>query len=252
MLSVFEGLFLPFLGTALGAGCVFFMKEGLSEHLQKALAGISAGVMTAASFFSLLMPSLTLAEGLGSFSFVPAAVGFLIGMLFLLLCEHRFPLPDAPEEKKEKRSMLMLAVTIHNLPEGMAVGVSVAALLFGVDGVTGTAVSALALGIAIQNFPEGAIISLPAHAKGVGKGKSFLLGVLSGVVEPIGAGIVILASGLLVPLLPYLLSFAAGAMFYAVIEELIPEMRGTKNGATGTCSFAFGFVLMMILDVVFG
>lgn len=259
MTEVMQGILIPFLGTSLGAACVFPMKRSLHSSVQRALTGFAAGVMTAASVWSLLIPAIEQSEFLGKLSFLPAAVGFLIGMTFLLLLDHIIPhlhmnseQAEGPKSHLQKSTMLVLAVTLHNIPEGMAVGVVYAGLLYGNADITATGALALSIGIAIQNFPEGAIISMPLQAEGVKKPRAFLYGVLSGIAEPIGALLTILAAGLVVPLLPYLLSFAAGAMIYVVVEELIPEMSIGKHSNIGTISFALGFVAMMILDVALG
>ena len=253
------GLLSPFLGTSLGAACVFFMKKNLGITVQRALTGFAAGVMVAASVWSLLIPALEQSEGMGKFSFVPAAVGFWIGILFLLLLDHVIPhlhrftnTPEGPKSSLRRTTMLVLAVTLHNIPEGMAVGVVYAGYLAGNMGISAMGALALALGIAIQNFPEGAIISMPLRSEGVGKGKAFWLGVLSGAVEPLGALLTIMAAELIVPGLPYFLSFAAGAMIYVVVEELIPEMSQGEHSDVGTIFFAVGFTVMMILDVALG
>jgi ZIP family zinc transporter len=260
MLSdVIWGLSLPLLGTTLGAGCVFFMKKELGRPLERGLQGFAAGVMTAASVWSLLLPALELSSDIGRLSFLPAFVGFWAGILFLLLLDK--PIPhlhldraeaEGPRGQLSRTTMLVLAVTIHNIPEGMAVGVVYAGYLSGSGGITALGALALALGIAIQNFPEGAIISMPLKAEGMGKRRAFFYGFLSGVVEPIGAALTILATGLVVPLLPYLLSFAAGAMLYVVVEELIPEMSAGRHSNIGTVFFAAGFAVMMALDVALG
>ena len=255
---IFRGVMIPFLGTGLGAAMVFFLKKQISEGLQKILTGFAAGVMVAASFWSLLQPALESSEDMGRLSFVPAVVGFLIGIGFLLLLDeitphmHMDQQVEGPRSKLKRTTKLILAVTLHNIPEGMAVGVVYAGWRAGESGVSQTAALALALGIAIQNFPEGAIVSMPLLAEGMPKGKTFLYGVLSGVVEPIAAVITILAASAVVPILPYLLAFAAGAMMYVVVEELIPEMSEGRHSNSGTISFALGFVLMMILDVALG
>ena len=255
---IFRGVMIPFLGTGLGAAMVFFLKKQISEGLQKILTGFAAGVMVAASFWSLLQPALESSEDMGRLSFVPAVVGFLIGIGFLLLLDeitphmHMDQQVEGPRSKLKRTTKLILAVTLHNIPEGMAVGVVYAGWRAGEAGVSQTAALALALGIAIQNFPEGAIVSMPLLAEGMPKGKTFLYGVLSGVVEPIAAVITILAASAVVPILPYLLAFAAGAMMYVVVEELIPEMSEGRHSNSGTISFALGFVLMMILDVALG
>ena len=252
-------LLIPLLGTVLGAACVFFMKKGMSDPLQRSLSGFAAGVMTAASVWSLLIPALEQSEYLGKWSFVPAAVGFWAGVLFLLLLDRIIPhlhinedKAEGPKSKLHKTTMLVLAVTLHNIPEGMAVGVVYAGFFSGNSGITAASVLALSLGIAIQNFPEGAIISMPLRAEGVSKSGAFLRGAASGIVEPIGALITIAAAGIVIPVLPYLLSLAAGAMLYVVVEELIPEMSSGEHSNLGTVFFAVGFCLMMILDVALG
>lgn len=257
-INVFYGILIPFLGTSAGAACVFFMKKNLNEQIQRALTGFAAGVMVAASIWSLLIPAIE-QSGLGKFSFVPAAVGFWIGVLFLLLLDHMIPhlhqnsdKAEGPKSRLQRTTMLVLAVTLHNIPEGMAVGVVYAGYLTGHAQITIMGAMALSIGIAIQNFPEGAIISMPLRSEGMGKTKAFAGGVLSGIVEPVGAVLTILAAGLIVPALPYLLSFAAGAMLYVVVEELIPEMSAGEHSNIGTLFFAIGFSLMMILDVALG
>lgn len=248
---------IPFLGTSLGAGCVFLLKKEIGDRLQKALLGFAAGVMVAASVWSLLIPAMEQSEPLGRLAFLPAALGLLLGMGFLLLLDQIIPhqhldspCPEGTPCKAQKSTMLMLAVTLHNIPEGMAVGVVLAGL--GTEGGLSTAAAyALALGIAIQNFPEGAVISMPMK-EALGKKKAFLYGVLSGVVEPVAAIITLLLSQLVVPVLPYLLSFAAGSMLYVVVEELIPESAAGKHSNVGTIAFALGFTVMMILDVALG
>lgn len=257
--QIIRGLLLPFLGTSLGAACVFFMHGKLHVLLQRALTGFAAGVMTAASVWSLLIPAIEQSEGLGRLSFLPAVVGFLIGILFLLLLDRLIPHlhmnsseAEGPKSSLSKTTMLVLAVTLHNLPEGMAVGVVYAGLLYGSAEITAAGALALSLGIAIQNFPEGAIISMPLKAEGVRKSRAFFYGVLSGAAEPLGAALTIFAAGMLVPAMPYLLSFAAGAMLYVVVEELIPEMSAGEHSNVGTILFAVGFAVMMILDVALG
>ena len=257
-LAVFLGIMIPFLGTCLGAAMVFLLKSQMSERIQKLLTGFAAGVMVAASFWSLLQPALESSEGMGKLSFLPAAVGFLLGIGFLLLLDEITPhmhmdnQSEGPRSKLKRTTKLILAVTLHNIPEGMAVGVVYAGWASGQVGVSQTAALALALGIAIQNFPEGAIVSMPLRAEGMPKGKTFLYGALSGFVEPIASIVTILAAGLVVPILPYMLAFAAGAMMYVVVEELIPEMSEGKHSNVGTVAFALGFVLMMVLDVALG
>ena len=237
---------------------VFFLKNQISENVQKILTGFAAGVMVAASFWSLLQPALESSEGMGKLSFAPAAVGFLVGIGFLLLLDEVTPhmhmdnQDEGPKNNLNRTTKLILAVTLHNIPEGMAVGVVYAGWLAGGTGVSQAAALALALGIAIQNFPEGAIVSMPLRAEGMPKGRTFLYGVLSGAVEPIASLITILAASAVVPVLPYFLAFAAGAMMYVVVEELIPEMSEGKHSNWGTVAFAVGFVLMMILDVALG
>lgn len=257
--EVFRGIMIPFVGTSLGAACVFFMKEKMSTMLQKIMTGFAAGVMVAASIWSLLIPALEQAENMGTWSFVPAVVGFWIGVLFLLLLDHAIPHlhmnsseAEGPKSNLKKTTKLVLAVTLHNIPEGMAVGVVYAGWQAGNTHISMMGALALSLGIAIQNFPEGAIISMPLRTEGMKKSRAFLYGMLSGIVEPLGAILTIAAAGLVIPLLPYLLSFAAGAMLYVVVEELIPEMSEGKHTNVGTVMFAFGFTLMMMLDVALG
>ena len=268
-------IWIPFVGTFLGAACVLFMTGELKPLVQKSLLGFASGVMVAASVWSLLIPSLEMSEEMGRLSFIPAAVGFALGIAFLLILDRIIPHlhlnSDEPEGIKahlKKTTMLVLAVTLHNIPEGMAVGVVFAGFLMGSGNITLTGALALAIGIAIQNFPEGAIISLPLRSEGTGKGKAFLYGTLSGAVEPVAGVITILLSAVLVPvlpylltiaaasivipILPYLLSFAAGAMIYVVIEELLPEASTGSHSNIATIWFSVGFLLMMILDVALG
>lgn len=259
-MEIFLGLLIPFIGTTAGAACVFFMKNDLKPLVQKMLLGFASGVMVAASVWSLLMPAMEMSSDMEKFSFVPAAVGFLLGIGFLLLMDKLIPhlhmgceQSEGPKCKLKKTTMLVLAVTLHNIPEGMAVGVVFAGMLSSNVEVTAAGAFALSIGIAIQNFPEGAIISLPLKSQdGLGKGKAFLYGTLSGVVEPVAAVVTILLSEVLTPILPYLLAFAAGAMIYVVVEELIPEASEGEHSNIGTIGFALGFVLMMILDVALG
>lgn len=258
-MEAFWGILIPFLGTSLGAACVFFMKKTLGDTVQRALTGFAAGVMVAASVWSLLIPAIEQSAGMGKLSFVPAVVGFWVGVLFLLGLDHIIPhlhpksgQTEGPKSQLQRTTMMVLAVTLHNIPEGMAVGVVYAGYLSGSAQITAAGALALSLGIAIQNFPEGAIISMPLRAEGMKKGKAFCGGVLSGVVEPIGAVLTILAAQLIVPALPYLLSFAAGAMLYVVVEELIPEMSQGEHSNIGTLFFAVGFSVMMMLDVALG
>lgn len=250
------GLLIPFIGTSAGAACVFFMKKNLSKSLQRALSGFAAGVMVAASIWSLLIPAMEQSDEMGRFAFVPAAIGFWCGILFLLFLDNIIPHLHMNAEKAEgpmsrlpRTTMMVLAVTLHNIPEGMAVGIVYAGYLTGSAEITAGGALALSLGIAIQNFPEGAIISMPLHAEGRSKGKAFIDGVLSGAVEPIFGAVTIIASGFIIPAMPYLLSFAAGAMIYVVVEELIPEMSEGEHSNIGVIVFAVGFTLMMALDV---
>ncbi len=258
-MEVLFGILIPFIGTTLGSACVFFMKRSLGDLVQRALAGFAAGVMVAASVWSLLIPAMEQAADLGRLAFFPAAVGFWLGILFLLLLDHLIPhlhqnslQAEGPKSQLQRTTMMVLAVTLHNIPEGMAVGVVYAGYLAGTAQITAAGALALSLGIAIQNFPEGAIISMPLRAEGMKKGRAFWGGVLSGIVEPIGAVLTILAAGIVVPALPYLLSFAAGAMLYVVVEELIPEMSQGQHSNVGTVFFAVGFSVMMVLDVALG
>ena len=253
------GIMIPFLGTAAGAACVFFMKGQIRPLVQKMLLGFASGVMVAASVWSLLMPSMDMAADMGKFAFVPAVMGFMLGIAFLQAMDHLVPYlhmgceePEGLKSSWKKTTMLVLAVTLHNIPEGMAVGVVFAGMLQGEGLITLTGAFALSLGIAIQNFPEGAIISLPLKSEGFGSGKAFLYGAASGIVEPIGAALTVLLAAYITPVLPYLLSFAAGAMIYVVVEELIPESAEGEHSNIGTIGFAAGFVLMMILDVALG
>lgn len=258
-METFLGILIPFLGTTLGAMCVFFMRKKLGDLVQRALAGFAAGVMVAASIWSLLIPAIEQSKEMGSFSFLPAFIGFWIGILFLFALDHLIPhlhvgsnQAEGHKSKLGRTTMMVLAVTLHNIPEGMAVGVMYAGFLAGSTQITAASALALSIGIAIQNFPEGAIISMPLRAEGENKGKAFLGGVLSGIVEPIGAILTILLSQLIIPALPYLLSFAVGAMLYVVVEELIPEMSQGKHSNIGTIFFALGFSIMMVLDVALG
>ena len=256
--STIWGTLIPFIDTSLGAAMVFVLRRDISASLQKILTGFAAGVMVAASFWSLLQPALESSAHMGTMSFLPAAIGFLVGVGFLLLLDEITPhmhfnnQDEGPKSGLKRTTKLILAVTLHNIPEGMAVGVVYAGFLSGNAGITSAGALALALGIAIQNFPEGAIVSMPLKAEGMKKGKTFLFGVLSGIVEPIAAVVTILAAGAVVPIMPYLLAFAAGAMMYVVVEELIPEMSEGKHSNWGTIAFSLGFVLMMVLDVALG
>lgn len=259
MKTVITGLLIPFAGTALGAACVFILKKELKTGVQKALSGFAAGVMVAASIWSLIVPAIEQSSGKGRLAFLPAFIGFWLGILFLLLLDHVIPhlhraanQIEGPQSHLTRTAMMVLAVTLHNIPEGMAVGVVYAGLLNGSGMITAGGALALALGIAIQNFPEGAIISMPLYAEGKSKPKSFVLGVLSGAVEPVFGALTVVLAGFIVPAMPYLLSFAAGAMLYVVVEELIPEMSAGEHTNIGVIAFAVGFSLMMALDVALG
>ena len=256
---VLLNLLIPFLGTTLGAGTVFFMKKEMTSKLKKALSGFAAGVMIAASVWSLLLPSLDISKNQWKIEWLPATIGFMIGIIFLLILDSIIPhlhyksnKPEGIKAKIKEEIMLVLAVTLHNIPEGMTIGVILASILIGQNGITEAGALALAIGLAIQNFPEGAIISAPLKSKGVSKGKSFFYGMLSGIVEPIAAIITILLTSIVTQFLPYLLSFAAGAMVYVVIEELIPESQEGEHSNIGTIGFSIGFILMMILDITLG
>lgn len=259
MFEIFIGILIPFVGTSLGAACVLFMKGGLNQKVQKALAGFAAGVMVAASVWSLIIPAIEKSEHMGKWSFVPAVTGFWLGIIFLLLLDHIVPhlhvnsdIPEGPKSSLKKTTTMVLAVALHNIPEGMAVGVVYAGLKSGNAVITASGALALSIGIAIQNFPEGAIISLPLRAEGMSRKKACLYGILSGVVEPIGAIITLELTGIVVPALPYLLCFAAGAMIYVVVEELIPEAVEGEHTNIGTLMFALGFSIMMVMDVALG
>lgn len=258
-MNLCTGLLIPFLGTTLGSAMVFFMKNSMDKKVEKILLGFASGVMMAASVWSLIIPAIDMAKEQGKIAWVPAAMGFMLGILFLLILDTLIPhlhldsdKPEGIKAKLKKTTMMVLAVTLHNIPEGMAVGVTFAGALIGNAGITMAGAFALAIGIAIQNFPEGAIISMPLKSEGMSKGKAFLYGTLSGIVEPIGAIITICLTNLVVPILPYLLSFAAGAMIYVVVEELIPESQAGEHSNIGTIGVAIGFVIMMILDVALG
>lgn len=258
-MNTFLGVMIPFIGTTLGAGCVFFLKNELKATIQKALLGFASGVMVAASVWSLLIPSMDMSAHMDKLAFIPAAVGFLLGMGFLLLMDKTVPHlhmgceeAEGPKCQLARTSMLVLAVTLHNIPEGMAVGVVFAGMLADSTEITMAGAFALSIGIAIQNFPEGAIISLPLKSHGETRKRAFFHGVISGAVEPVAAGITILLSAYIQPVLPYLLSFAAGAMLYVVVEELVPEASEGEHSNIATIGFALGFVLMMVLDVALG
>ena len=258
-MDLFWGLIIPFLGTTLGSAMVFFMKNKINNKVEKILLGFASGVMIAASVWSLLIPSIDMAEEQGVIAWIPATVGFLLGMLFLLVLDSIIPhlhlnsnKPEGMKSKLQKTTMMVLAVTLHNIPEGMAVGVVFAGAISQNSGITLAGAFALAIGIAIQNFPEGAIISMPLKSEGTSKLKALWYGTLSGIVEPIGAILTIALTNLVVPVLPYFLSFAAGAMIYVVVEELIPESQAGEHSNIGTVGVAIGFVIMMILDVALG
>lgn len=257
--NIWIGILIPFAGTTLGAAMVFFMRKEMNERLQKVLLGFASGVMVAAAVWSLLIPAIELSEEQGGVAWIPAAVGFLLGMGFLLLLDTLTPHLHLNEEEPEgmkadlkKTTMLVLAVTLHNIPEGMAVGVTFAGVMTGNEMISLAGAFTLAIGIAIQNFPEGAIISMPLKGNGMSRGKAFWYGAVSGIVEPAAALLTILLTSFVVPILPYLLAFAAGAMIYVVVEELIPESQAGKHTNIGTIGVALGFVLMMVLDVALG
>ena len=257
--SIFLVLLIPFLGTTLGSGTVFFLKNEIKDSFQKLLLGFASGVMIAASVWSLIIPAIDSSEAMGKFAFVPAAIGIALGMAFLFLLDMIIPhlhptsdTPDGPVSKLKKNTMLMLSVTLHNIPEGMAVSVVAASMMYGEQVMPLQAALALSIGIALQNFPEGAIISLPLKNAGGSKGKAFINGALSGIVEPIAALITIFLSHLVIPILPYFLAFAAGAMIFVVVEELIPEASQGEHSNNSTIGFGLGFILMMILDVALG
>ena len=257
-MNIFAGIMIPFIGTTAGAACVFFLKNALRPRVQKAFLGFASGVMVAASVWSLLIPSMNMSQDMGKLAFVPASIGFLLGIGFLLVLDAVIPHlhmdtdePEGPRGSWKKSTMLVLAVTLHNIPEGMAVGVAFAGLMSQNSTITMAGALALSVGIAIQNFPEGAIISLPLK-EAVGKPKAFVYGMLSGIVEPLGAFLMLALSEVLGPALPYFLSFAAGAMIYVVVEELIPESAQGDHSNVATIGFAAGFVVMMILDVALG
>ena len=258
-MNIAIGLLIPFLGTALGAAMVFLMRNQINKRVEKLLLGFASGVMIAASIWSLIIPSINMSEEQGKIAWVPAAIGFILGMVFLLVLDSLIPhlhlkteKPEGLKSKLKKTTMMMLAVTLHNIPEGMAVGVVFAGVLAQNTDITLAGAVALAIGIAIQNFPEGAIVSMPLKSEGVSKPKAFLYGTLSGIVEPISALITILLTSTILPILPYILSFAAGAMIYVVVEELIPEAQEGEHSNIGTIGVAIGFVIMMILDVALG
>ena len=256
---IFLGLIIPFIGTTAGAACVLFMRNELKPQIQKALLGFAAGVMVAASVWSLLIPAMEMSDYMGKFAFVPAAIGFLLGIAFLLILDQVIPHmhigsdeTEGPRCSLKKSTMLVLAVTIHNIPEGISSGAVFAGLITGNTNVTLAGAFSLAIGIAIQNLPEGFIVSLPIRSEGGSRGRAFLHGMFSGVVEPITSSITVLLASYVTPILPYLLAFAAGAMIYVVVEELVPESAEGDHSNIGTIGFSVGFVLMMILDVALG
>lgn len=258
-MNIFLGLIIPFIGTTLGAAMVFLMKNKINNKLEKLLLGFASGVMVAASVWSLLIPSIEMAKEQNTISWLPATIGFILGIIFLLILDNIIPhihfkskVQEGPKTKFRKTTMMVLAVTLHNIPEGMAVGVALAGAISGNSSITLAGAIALSIGIAIQNFPEGTIISMPLKEEGNSKSKSFLYGTLSGIVEPLGGLITILLTSLVVPILSYLLSFASGAMIYVVVEELIPESQVGKHSNLGTIGFSLGFLIMMILDVALG
>ena len=256
--NIVIGILIPLLGTTLGAACVFFLKKDLSPGVNRALSGFAGGIMVSASFFSLILPALEQTKDQGKLAFIPVAFGFLTGMLFLLVLDliiphiHSDKSEEGPRSGLKKTTKLFLAVALHNLPEGMVVGIVFAGWLYGQSEITLAGATVLAVGIALQNFPEGAIVSMPLLAEGMPKWKTFLYGTMSGVIEPIGALLTAFAAGLFLPIMPFLLAFAAGAMFYVVVEELVPSMAQGEHGNAGTMCFAGGFVLMMILEIAFG
>lgn len=259
MNNILIGVMIPFMGTTLGSACVFFMKRAIQDRLQRVLLGFASGVMVAASVWSLIIPAIEISASMGKLSFLPAAIGIVLGMVCLLLIDGLVPQCYLEEKNTEecntkpcKRSMLVFAVALHNIPEGMAVGVAFAGLIVGEAHITLTGAVALSIGIAVQNFPEGAIISMPLRSKGMRKGKSFFYGMLSGAVEPVAAGLTILFAEIVTPALPYLLAFAAGAMLYVVVEELVPEASEGDCSKIGTIGFVVGFLIMMMLDVALG
>ncbi|MCR4938793.1 MAG: ZIP family metal transporter [Treponemataceae bacterium] len=259
MVSVIvQGLLIPFIGTTLGSLCVFFMKKELNRKVQRSLSGFAAGVMIAASVWSLLIPAMEQSQHMGRLAFLPAVIGFCLGMLFLLLLDVVVPhmhinnTVEGPKTQLRKTTMMVFAVALHNIPEGMAVGVVYAGWASGTVDITEAGALALALGIAIQNFPEGAIVSMPLHGIGLSKGKSCFYGILSGIVEPIAGLVTVLLSSIIIPVLPYFLGFAAGAMIYVVIEELVPEMAEGEHDNMTTIMFMIGFSLMLALDVALG
>ena len=256
-MNIVIGILIPFIGTSLGAACVYAMKKEISKKVNKILLGFASGVMIAASIWSLIIPSINMSSGMGKLAFIPAAIGIFLGVMFLFSLDKIIPHMHVDSNKTEgikrynisKTTKLIFSVVLHNIPEGMAVGITYAAVINDGSAVNFTAAIALSLGIAIQNFPEGAIISMPLKSEGLGKNKSFIYGALSGIVEPIAAAITILFSSFITPFMPYLLSFAAGAMIFVVVEELIPEAAVDNASDISAIAFSIGFIIMMILDV---
>ena len=258
-MNLFLGLLIPFLGTTLGSAMVFFMKDKINNKLEKLLLGFASGVMIAASVWSLLIPSINMADEQGIISWIPASIGFMLGIIFLLLLDSIIPhlhlntnTPEGLHSKLKRITMMVLAITLHNIPEGMAIGVTFAGAIYGNSSITMAGAFALAIGIAIQNFPEGAIVSMPLKSEGKSKIKAFIYGVMTGIVEPIAAVITIILTGTITMILPYLLAFAAGAMIYVVVEELIPESQSGEHSNISTIGVGIGFMIMMILDVALG
>ena len=258
-MEILQGIIIPFIGTLSGAACVFFLKNELSTFLQRSLSGFAAGVMIAASVWSLIIPAIDQSEWMGKLSFIPAFIGFWLGVLFLLFLDHAIPHihastneAEGPKVKLSRNTMLILAVTLHNIPEGMAVGAVYSGFLSGNSTISAMSAMALAIGIAIQNFPEGAIVTMPLLKEGYSKFKAFMFGIVSGIAEILGAVVTIMLTNVIVPVMPYMLSFAAGAMVYVVVEELVPEACEGEHSNIGTIAFALGFSIMMVLDIALG
>lgn len=258
-MEILQGIFIPFIGTLAGAACVYFLKNELSTFLQRSLSGFAAGVMIAASVWSLIIPAIDQSEWMGKLSFIPAFIGFWLGVLFLLFLDHAIPHihaatneAEGPKVKLSRNTMLILAVTLHNIPEGMAVGAVYSGFLSGNSTISAMSAMALAIGIAIQNFPEGAIVTMPLLKEGYSKFKAFMFGIVSGIAEILGAVVTIMLTNVIVPVMPYMLSFAAGAMVYVVVEELVPEACEGEHSNIGTIAFALGFSIMMVLDIALG
>lgn len=258
-MEILQGIIIPFIGTLSGAACVYFLKNELSTFLQRSLSGFAAGVMIAASVWSLIIPAIDQSEWMGKLSFIPAFIGFWLGVLFLLFLDHAIPHihaatneAEGPKVKLSRSTMLILAVTLHNIPEGMAVGAVYSGFLSGNSTISAMSAMALAIGIAIQNFPEGAIVTMPLLKEGYSKFKAFMFGIVSGIAEILGAVVTIMLTNVIVPVMPYMLSFAAGAMVYVVVEELVPEACEGEHSNIGTIAFALGFSIMMVLDIALG